>query len=203
MTNNRKKKVLSNRFRGLLPVVVDVETTGLNPEANGLLEIAVVVIGMDEAGQLFKSKSFSYHIEPFKDAHLDPEALEITKIDPGYPLRYAVPERHALHSLFRKIQESLQLTDCRRAVLVGHNAWFDLAFIQAAIKRNGFKTNPFHSFTTFDTASLSALILGETVLAKAVRKAGLPFDINKAHSAIYDADRTAELFCYIVNKTQF
>lgn len=192
-------KKLSKRFRGLMPVVIDVETSGLNPETDGLLEIAAVLIGMDERGKLYRGQTYSFHVELFGGAHIDPEALAVTGIDPGFPLRFAIPEQQALHNIFSVIKKSLKDSGCRRAVLVGHNAWFDLAFIQAAARRCGMKHQPFHSFTTLDTASLSGVMLGETVLAKAAKLARISFDVNQAHSAIYDAERTAELFCYLVN----
>jgi ribonuclease T len=62
------------------------------------------------------------------------------------------------------------------------------------------KSSPFHSFTSLDTATLAAVTLGETVLARAAKRAKIPFDVNQAHSAGYDAERTAELFCYMVNQ---
>lgn len=202
MTNLNKKMTMANRFRGLLPVVIDVETSGLNPATDSLLEIAVVTLALHDDGKLHKNQTFAYHVEPFCGANIDPNALAITGIDPTFPLRYAITEQQALHNVFVKIKRVLAQTGCQRAVLVGHNAWFDLAFIQAAIKRCRFATTPFHSFTTIDTASLSAVALGETVLARAAKKAHIPFNVNEAHSAIYDAERTAELFCYIVNRVK-
>lgn len=200
MPQKLKYSTMATRFRGLLPVVIDIETSGLNPATDALLEIAAVSINMDNQGKLFSEKTYAYHVEPFLGARFDLEALEITGIDPGYPLRYAVPEQQVLHNIFAVVDGLLKQSNCRRAVLVGHNAWFDLAFIQAAVKRCHFKTTPFHSFTSFDTATLAGVTLGETVLAKALRKAKIPFDVEKAHSAIYDAEKTAELFCHMVNK---
>lgn len=199
MPPNKKNSSISSRFRGLLPVVIDVETSGLNPLTDALLEVAAVPICLDKQGKFFPDMTYAYHVEPFLGANIDPESLAITGIDPSYPLRFAIPEKQVLHNIFTKVAEHLKKSGCRRAILVGHNAWFDLAFIQAAAKRCHFKTTPFHSFTSFDTATLAGVILGETVLARALRAANLPFDITKAHSAIYDAEKTAELFCYMLN----
>jgi len=199
LLTKQKKLNMAARFRGLLPVVVDVETSGLNPLTDGLLEIAIVLISMNTGGKLYKNQSYFYAVEPFIGANIDKEALAITQIDPNSPLRYAVTEQHALHHLFIHIQKAVEEAGCQRAVLVGHNAWFDLAFIQAAVKRCHFEVSPFHSFTSLDTATLSAVALGETVLARALKAAKISFDINKAHSAHYDAEKTAELFCHIVN----
>lgn len=190
----------TRRFRGLLPVVIDVETSGLNSATDALLEIAAVILTMDENGKLRREKTHSYHVEPFLGARVEQEALDITGIDPSHPLRLAIPERQALERIFYAVRKQMEKESCYRAVLVGHNAWFDLSFILAAAKRSNIRNNPFHTFTTFDTASLAAVALGETVLARATRRARIPFDILQAHSAIYDAEKTAELFCHIANK---
>jgi ribonuclease T len=197
---SNKTTPLSRRFRGLLPVVIDVETAGLNSDKDALLEIAAVMLDMDSQGKLYQKATVAYHVEPFFGSHLDKESLEVTGIDPFYPLRFAIPESQALARIFEVITDHLEKTLCYRAVLVGHNAWFDLSFILSAVKRSGIRCQPFHTFTTIDTASLSAVALGETVLARATRRAKISFDIQKAHSAIYDVERTAELFCYIVNR---
>lgn len=199
MSRSKNKNTIASRFRNLLPVVVDVETSGLNPETDALLEVAAIMIKLGSDGMLYPCKTLAYNLEPFVGARIDPEALAITGIDPTDPLRFAISEKQALHCLFAKIREQVALDKCQRAVLVGHNAWFDLAFILAAARRSHLTENPFHSFTTFDTATLAAVALGETVLAKAVRAIKIPFDVTQAHSAIYDAERTAELFCYIAN----
>lgn len=191
---------LSRRFRGLLPVVIDLETSGLNPATDALLEIAAVILSYDKENNLFIDHREAYHVEPFKGANLNSESLAITGIDPFSPLRYAIPEYQALMRIFAAVQFQLDKHKCYRAILVGHNAWFDLSFILAATRRCKIISQPFHTFTTLDTASLSAIVFGETVLARAVKRARIPFDLQKAHSAIYDSQKTAELFCYIVNR---
>jgi ribonuclease T len=195
------KKLINQRFRGFLPVVVDVETAGVNPEKNALLEISAVLVDMDKNGIFTPEECFSEHVLPFEGAQLDAKSLEFNKIDPFQPLRFALDEECALKNIFSKINQALIKNNCQRAVLVGHNAWFDLLFIKAAIKRTGLKS-PFHAFTCFDTATLAGLIYGQTVLAKAMQAAKISFDQNEAHSAIYDAKKTAELFCKMLNTWQ-
>jgi ribonuclease T len=190
---------IKKRFRGFLPVVVDLETAGVDHKKNALLEMCVVLLTMDEQGMLHRGTSYFEHILPFSGAELDQKSLEFNQIDPYQPLRFAVEEKIALHQLFKPIFAALKETECQRAVLVGHNAWFDLLFIKEAVKRTGIKC-PFHAFTCFDTATLGGFVYGQTVLAKAMHSANIDFDIQEAHSAIYDAEKTADLFCHIINE---
>lgn len=191
---------MAERFRGFLPVVIDVETGGFDAEHDALLEIAAVPLAMDEGGYLQLQPTVSTHVEPFPGANLDPRSLEITGIDPTNPLRGALAERQALDHIFRAVREAVHAAGCQRAILVGHNAAFDLGFLNQAVRRCGHKRNPFHPFSCFDTVSLGGLAYGQTVLSKAVLAAGHAFDSREAHSAVYDAERTAELFCSVVNR---
>lgn len=191
---------MADRFRGFLPVIVDVETGGFDAERDALLEIAAVIVVMDADGYLHPQPAVSAHVEPFPGANLDPRALEITGIDPDNPLRGALGERQALDHVFDEVRGHMREAHCQRAVLVGHNAAFDLGFVNAAVRRCGHKRNPFHPFSCFDTATLGGLAYGQTVLSKVVQAAGGCFDAREAHSAVYDAERTAELFCTIVNR---
>ncbi|MEK6750010.1 MAG: ribonuclease T [Pseudomonadota bacterium] len=194
-----KTPSMAKRFRGFLPVVVDVETGGFDAEKNALLEIAAVILDMNAHGELIVKQSLHKHVQPFAGAKLDPEALAFNKIDPYHPFRIAVTELVALEAIFAAIRSEVKRHECKRAILVGHNAIFDLGFVKAAAARTGIKRNPFHLFSTFDTAALSGVALGQTVLAHAAREAGLNWNNDDAHSALYDAERTAELFCHIVN----
>ena len=200
MNEIQYNKAIARRFRGFLPVVVDVETAGFDAERDAMLEIAAVIIGMAEDGSLLPLKTHACHVEPFPGAHLDPKALAFNGIDPTHPFRMALPEKEALAKIAGPIRRAIRESGCSRAILVGHNAFFDLGFINAAVKRTGFKRNPFHPFSTFDTVSLAGLVFGQTVLARAVQLAGIEWDSSQAHSAIYDAEKTAELFCTIVNR---
>lgn len=191
---------IKNRFRGFLPVVVDVETGGFNAATDALLEIAACVVEMDEQGKLTPGELVTRHVEPFEGANLDPASLEFNGIRPFHPLRLAVPEAEALRDVFRPVRRRLRETGCNRAILVGHNPFFDLSFLNAAVARTDFKRNPFHPFSSFDTATLGGLAYGQTVLARAVQAAGLDWDRDEAHSARYDTERTAQLFCAVVNR---
>jgi ribonuclease T len=195
-----EKSLFSKRFRGYLPVIVDIETAGFDSQRNALLEIAAVILDMDADGRLSIREVHSAHVKPFPGSKLDEAALAFNKIDPYHPFRFAVDEKEALERIFQPVRAAIKHNGCTRAILVGHNPAFDIGFLNAAVTRTGIKKNPFHPFSTFDTATLSGLAYGQTVLAKAVQAAGIEWDNAEAHSAIYDAERTARLFCGIVNR---
>lgn len=192
-------QTLSRRFRGFLPVVVDVETGGLNSATDALLEIAAVLIEIDAEGRLSRGDTHSFHVKPFEGANIEPASLAVTGIDPFHPLRPALDEKDALTRIFKEVREAVRRHGCKRAILVGHNASFDLGFVNAAVARAQIKRNPFHPFSSFDTVTLAGAALGQTVLAKASMALGLEWDNAAAHAAAYDAERTAELFCRISN----
>ncbi len=197
---HQDKPIFSTRFRGYLPIIVDIETAGFNPKKNALLEIAAVILAMDETSSISIKESHSYHVIPFPGAQMDQSALEFNGIDPYHPFRFAIDEKEALQKIFKPVRTAVKANGCQRAILVGHNPAFDIGFLNAAVERTGIKRNPFHPFSTFDTATLSGLVYGQTVLARAAQAAGLNWDQKQAHSARYDAERTAELFCGIVNR---
>lgn len=200
--NSSRATYMAGRFRGFLPVVIDVETGGFNAQTDALLELAAVTLQFNADGELEPQESLSYHVQPFEGANIEPASLEVNGIDPYHPLRPAQPERDVLSRLFSAVRASMKAAGCKRAVLVGHNAHFDLGFLNAAIARTGIKRSPFHPFSVFDTATLGGVALGQTVLRRAALAAGIRWDSDAAHSALYDTERTAELFCTIVNRFQ-
>ncbi len=195
---NKSPPHIKDRFRKFLPVVVDIETAGVNPDTDALLEIASIIIDIDEKGRFVPLPHHNTHVLPFEGAHLCEKALAFNKIDPYHPFRFAETEDQALATIFTPIFEALKEKKCQRAVLVGHNAWFDLLFLKAAVQRTKMET-PFHAFTCFDTATLAGVFYGQTVLAKACIEAKIKFNPDEAHSAIYDTQKTAELFCKMLN----
>jgi len=191
---------IATRFRGFLPVIVDVETGGFNCTTDALLEVACVFVRFNLAGDLTPTDHHRYIVKPFEGSRLDPASLQVTGIDPFHQLRPAVDEGDALRALFQEVRKELKPSGCTRAVLVGHNAFFDLQFLNAAVERAGIKRNPFHPFSSFDTATLAGVAYGQTVLSRAVAAAGFEWHDDRAHSALYDAQMTAQLFCAVVNR---
>jgi len=194
--------LMRERFRGFLPVVVDVETGGFNSATDALLEIAAVLVTIDGAGRLARGTTIREHVKPFEGARLDPASLAVNGIDPWHPLRIASAEADALGNVFREVRKAVRDQECTRAILVGHNASFDLGFLNAAVARAGIRRNPFHPFSCFDTATLAGVAFGQTVLSRAIQAAGLEWSAQEAHSAAYDAERTADLFCVVCNQFQ-
>lgn len=194
---------MAKRFRGYLPVVVDVETGGFDWNRHALLEIAVVPIDLDQDGRYILGQSTNAHVEPAEGTLIDPKSLEVTGIDLDHPFRLAKPERQALDHVFAPVREAVKKHGCQRAILVGHNAHFDLNFLNATVARSGHKRNPFHPFSVFDTVTLAGVAYGQTVLARAVQAAGFDWDSQQAHSAVYDAEQTARLFCTILNQAHW
>ncbi|MGN6223622.1 ribonuclease T [Pseudoxanthomonas sp.] len=190
---------MARRFRGYLPVVVDVETGGFDWNRHALLELAAVPIELDENGLFLPGQTVSAHLHPAPGLEIDPKSLEVTGIVLDHPFRFAKPEREALDHVFAPIRAAVKRHGCQRAILVGHNAHFDLNFLNAAVARVAHKRNPFHPFSVFDTVTLAGVAYGQTVLARAVQAAGFEWSAEDAHSAVYDAEQTARLFCKIAN----
>ncbi len=195
----QKNKQLHEKFRGFYPVVIDMETTGFNSKTNAILEICAINIDMFN-GILKPNEIFHCHISPFKNSILLKKNLDFNNINPYNPLRFAISENKAIEDLFTFSFNSKKKYKCNKCVLVGHNASFDLSFLNSLIKRIKNNKNPFHTFTNFDTATLSALKYNQTVLAKATKIAKIKFNAKQSHSALYDAKKTAELFCKIINE---
>lgn len=194
------RKPIATRFRGYLPVVIDLETGGFNAKTDALLEIAAIIVDINDHGMLVPDRRHFFNVEPFEGANIEQSSLEFTGIDPTNPLRRAVPEKKALSEIFRDVRKQIRDTGCQRGIVVAHNAAFDLSFLNEAVSRCDIKRNPFHPFSSFDTATLCGLAFGQTVLARACQAANIEFDSQEAHSALYDCEKTAEVFCYIVNR---
>lgn len=189
---------MKTRFRGYLPVVVDLETGGFDSDIHALLEIAAVTLDLDDRG-LVVHRQHRWAVIPHPDTAVEEASLKVTGIDIDDPARDAVSELDALRGLFRIVRAEIKRHGCQRAIVTAHNAHFDHGFIHAAAKRSGVKRSPFHPFSVIDTVALAAVHYGHTVLSEACGRAGIPYDAERAHAAAYDAAITAELFCAVVN----
>jgi len=200
--SDNELKLMSRRFRGYYPVVVDVETGGFDEKKDALLEIGAVTLKIDEHGMMSPNNEYHCHVNPFEGANMDPASLEVNGIDPHHPFRVAAAkdEETGVRELFKFIQKEMKQHKCKRAIMIGHNTVLDRNFIFSAAERCKISRNPFHPFSMFDTVSLAGLAYGQTVLSRAAQAAGLDWDSNEAHSALYDASQTAKLFCTIVNR---
>jgi ribonuclease T len=190
---------ISERFRQFLPVVIDLETGGLDPNKHALLEIAATPILYDTRYGFYYDDIFHEHVKPHPSTQIDQQALAINQIVVDSALRFAVEETYAIKTLVQWINAYLKKTSCSKAIIVAHNAHFDLRFLINAMTRSSNERCPLHRFSTLDTVTMSALVYGETVLAKALNKARIDFNENNAHGALYDTWKTAQLFCQIVN----
>lgn len=193
---------LKDRIRGFLPVVIDLETGGINPLEHAVLEMCIVIPQWNNDRMLLGSVHH-WHIEPHPNTLVDSESLEITGIDLADPTRDAIAEVDAVRACFRVVRKAIREAHCNRAVLTGHNSHFDLDFLRRAAFRSNVGQNPFHPFTVLDTASMSAVRFGQTVLSKVCEEAGIAYDTEQAHSAKYDAVITARLFCWLINDSAF
>jgi ribonuclease T len=192
---------LSTRFRGYLPVVVDLETGGFDAERHAILEMAAVEVRFEDS-RLVPGERWDQAVTPYPGSQIDPASLKVTGIDPEDPERGDVAEAEAFREMFRRVRQAMKRAGCQRAILVAHNAAFDHGFMRLAYQRNDLNRSPFHPFSVIDTASLAAVAYGHTVLSEACHRAGIAFESSRAHSALYDAEKTAELFCDIVNRWQ-
>lgn len=190
--------MLKDRFRKYLPVVMDLETGGFDSETNAILEIAITLIE-EENDELIVGQTHRFHINPYEGSIVEDESLQFTKIKLDHPLRNAVCEDDALKELFKIINVARNKYECSRAILVGHNAHFDSSFLNAAVKRNDIKKSPFHPFSVLDTVTLGALATNQTVLARICESLEIDYDPKEAHSAAYDSDVTAKVFCRVIN----
>ena len=187
---------LAARFRGFLPVVIDIETGGFDANEHAILELAAVFVDFDDRG-LRLAGHWHQAVRPRPDSRMEEASLKVTGIDPTRP---GSEEREALAELFGVVRKAQRDAECQRSVLVAHNAAFDMGFLNAAIERHNIKRAPLHPFSFIDTASLAAVAVGHTVLREACVRAGIDFDTERAHGALYDAERAAELFCWMVNR---
>ncbi|RIY32427.1 hypothetical protein CJP74_04660 [Psittacicella melopsittaci] len=194
---------MAKRFRGFYPLVVDIETTGIDYKENSIIQIAAVALTFDKDLNLVPYAELKLNVHPLAGKKINPDSIAITKINPFDYQRKAVDLSTALTALCKFARGAQKAHNCKRTVLTAHNVDFDKSFIYHYLEQCKVKRIPFHPFTAFDTSVLGAVFLGESRLKVAINK--LPnetFDTSKAHDALFDAHECAKLFAYCVDSSK-
>ena len=155
-------------------VVFDIETTGFSPVHDRIIEIGAVKV---EKGEI--KERFSSFVNP--DVPIPLEIEKLTGIHDGMVVDAPMIEEALPHFL----------EFCQDAVLVAHNASFDMSFIIENTRRLGLKKE----FTYVDTVGIARLLLPHQAKHKldAVAKT-LGISLENHHRAVDDAEATAEIF---------
>lgn len=155
-------------------VVFDTETTGFNPRDNRIIEIGAVKI---QKGEIVDR--FSCFVNP--ETMISPKITQLTGINNAM-----VEDAETIESVLPKF-----LDFCGDAVLVAHNAQFDIGFIRANAQRMGLDFSP----TYIDTVEMSRGALPQlskhklNIVAKA-----LDINLEGHHRAVNDAEATAQIY---------
>ncbi len=169
IVTGRKNQGLDGSF-----VVFDIETTGFSPVHDRIIEIGAVKV---EKGEI--KERFSSFVNP--DVPIPLEIEKLTGIHDGMVVDAPMIEEALPHFL----------EFCQDAVLVAHNASFDMSFIIENTHRLGLKKE----FTYVDTVGIARLLLPHQAKHKldAVAKT-LGISLENHHRAVDDAEATAEIF---------
>ena len=155
-------------------VVFDIETTGFSAEADRIIEIGAVKV---EKGQI--TEKFSTFVNPKRPIPF--RITELTSITDDMVID--APEIEVVLPQFLEFVGD--------AVLVAHNASFDVGFIEQNCKNQGLDTQ----FTSVDTVALGRVLLPSLSKYKldVVAKA-LGISLENHHRAVDDAGATAKIF---------
>lgn len=196
------KQLMEERFDGYYPIVIDIETGGLDKNSHPILQIGAVALSFNKEGKMIPYSECKINLHPTRDTTCHPHSLAIHGINPYDLQRKAVAPALALTALCKFVRQAQRAHGCRRSLIVGHNVSFDAQFIHTYIEKYKVKRSPFHPFVNFDTTSIAGLLTGSTKLLEAVQRLGITYDSEQAHDALYDAYITAQLFCKSTNLLQ-
>lgn len=164
-------------------LVIDLETTGLRPQNDGICEVGAIRVQHRRLGATFSSLT-----NPEKP--LSPEAAAIHKITED-DLRHA-PFLDAVLPKF--------LAFAGTSVFVGHNIGFDLHFLYASIRRFGFDI---YQWSALDTAHLARHLLpNQRSYGLAALAETLALPTTLFHRALDDARTTAFLLLYLLEEAK-
>jgi DNA polymerase III subunit epsilon len=171
---------------------VDIETTGLDPEKQEIIELGVVITKMKD-GALVVTDQIDLKVQPKHIETAEPQALRVNGYNDADWL-FAVSIEEAMKSFVEK-------TD--GAIFTAHNVTFDYCFIEQTLKQLGM-THNLH-YHKLDTISLAFGILHNDADADvnrfSLQKLCEYYNIEnkKAHSAFADAYATYEVFKKLLN----
>jgi len=157
-------------------VALDVETTGLDPRSERLIEVGAV--RFTRAGVVARYRSF---IDPGKPIPLPVVALTgIRDVD----LRNAPPQERVLRELAAFVGDR---------PVVGHNVRFDIEFLAAA----GWRPEG-RSIDTYDLASILLPTATRRDLTSLAERLAVPMPV--AHRALADAETTGEVLLRLLDR---
>ncbi len=155
-------------------VVFDIETTGFSPVANRIIEIGAVKV---DKGQVVDR--FSVFVNP--EVPIPFEIEKLTGINDSM-----VMEAETIETILPQFLDFVG-----DAVLVAHNANFDVSFIKENAKRQQLPVD----FTYVDTVGIARMLLtGQAKYTLDAVAKTLKISLENHHRAVDDAECTAEIF---------
>jgi len=170
---------------------IDCETTGLDKDLNGIIEIAFIAPNGD---------TFKATMKPFKGCIINDEALEVN----GYTrdqIKVMPMEKRVVKEIVTFLEKHVAEKGARFH-LAGYNCDFDMGFVSQLFKRNDINWWNYFDYYNVDVYSLVKILNAEGKLKPTLEgklKLGHVCDaynvkIKKAHSAIDDIKATQKLY---------
>jgi len=181
---------------------IDVETTGLSPFKNGVVQLAILV--EDKKTKVVDKLELT--MRPFEGWEYDPKALEINGRSKTEIMNYQAEQK-----AFTKILKFLSKQfgkDKTKFSFSGYNSPFDMKFIQALFRRNtDLRFDFYFNYYDVDTYALVKILNLEGIFdGKTCKKLGAICNTmgvefkGKAHDAMVDIKATRKLHKKIVKK---
>ena len=160
-------------------VVFDIETTGFSPVTNRIIEIGAVKVEHGEITERFS-----------------------TFVNPQVPIPFHIEKLTSINDSMVMDADTIEvvlpqfLKFVGDAILVAHNANFDVSFIKENAKRQGIPVD----FTYVDTVGIArALLTGQSKYTLDAVAKTLGISLENHHRAVDDAECTAEIFVKFID----
>jgi DNA polymerase-3 subunit alpha (Gram-positive type) len=174
-------------------VAIDVETTGLDPARDRVIELALVPFVPDGQGGFAAGEAWVTYVNPQVD--IPPRITELTGIT-ALDLQGAPDPWTAFTELAERIGDR---------PVIAHNAFFDLAFLRYEGFRTPLESDPRLKFNPplVDTLALSRAMLPNLDNYKLNTVAGhLGVDLDRHHRADDDARASGEIFARLFKQAK-